>query len=135
MKKILVCVLALVCACACLFATACKIEKVYYFESMRVEQDGEKTDVKRNDTFGDIKYDSNSIVLDVKENKTFTFSANGLLEQALSGSWETIDNNGVQETVLNFSTVGLEIIVGSIVNGTATILLYVNGVDYAIILK
>ena len=102
---------------------------------MRVEQDGEKTDVTRNDTFGDIKYDSNSIVLDVKEDKTFTFSANGLLEQALSGSWETIDNNGVQEAVLNFSTVGLEIIVGSIVNGTATILLYVNGVDYAIILK
>ncbi len=135
MKKILVCVLALVCVCSCLFMTACKLEKVYSFESMIVEQDSERVEVKRNDTFNDIKYDANSIVLDVKEDKTFTFSANGLLEQTLSGSWETIENNGTQETVLNFSTVGLEIIVGSIVNGRATISLYANGVDYTIVLK
>ena len=135
MKKILVCVLALVCMCSCLFMTACKLEIVYSFESMRVEQGSERVEVKRNDTFNDIKYDANSIVLDVNEDKTFTFSANGLLEQTLSGSWETIENNGAQETVLNFSTSGLELITGSIVNGTATVLLYANGVDYTIVLK
>ena len=135
MKKILVCVLALVCMCSCFFMTACKLEKVYSFESMIVEQDSERNEVKRNDTFNDIKYDANSIVLDVKEDKTFTFSANGLLEQTLSGSWETIENNGMQETVLDFNHSGVEIIVGSIINGTATVLLYANGVDYTIVLK
>lgn len=135
MKKILVCVLALVSICTCLFFTACGVEKAYHFESMIVEQDSERVEVKRNDNFNDIKYDANSIVLDVKKDKTFTFSASGLLEQTISGSWETIENNGTQETVLDFNHSGVEIIVGSIINGTATILLYANGVDYTIVLK
>ncbi len=134
MKRILVCVLAIMSICTCLFLTACKLEKVYHFESMRVEQVGGNVEVKRNDTFNDIKYHSDSIVLDVKEDKTFTFRAEGLLEET-SGVWETITNSNKQETVLNFNHNGGEIILGSVIDGTATVWLYANGVDYKIVLK